>query len=146
MLIARRDAVDGHWEDADLAALLAGKRLAIADPDRDLAGRYGIKALGKAGVAIDPMSKSIAVAESSAGVVTFLAENRADIGIVYATDARQSGFANARPLPDESHPRIAYVVAAVDEPQANPDDFRAFLKSDKARAILLAAGLRAVGP
>jgi molybdate transport system substrate-binding protein len=146
VLIAARDAVEEIWKQSDIAALLAGKRLAIADPDRDLAGRYGLEALRKAGIAIDPASKSIAVAESSAGVVAFLAENRADIGIVYATDAKQSGLRNVKALPEDSYPRITYLVAAVDQPQANPDDFREFLKSADAGAVLREAGLRIAGP
>ena len=142
VLIERGDPERGGDAKGDVAALLAGKRLAIADPDRDVAGRYGLEALRAAGLTIDPFSRSVAVAESSAGVITFLAEGRADVGIVFATDARPEGFAHARMLADNTYPKIEYLIAAVDEPQRPPDDFLAFVRSEDARAILAAAGLR----
>ena len=142
VLIERGDPEGGGDAKGDVAALLAGKRLAIADPDRDVAGRYGLEALRAAGLSIDPFSRSVAVAESSAGVITFLAEGRADVGIVFATDARPEGFVHARMLADNTYPKIEYLIAAVDEPQRPPDDFLAFVRSEDARAILAAAGLR----
>lgn len=142
VLIAQGDPE--RWADGDggVAAMLAGKRLAIADPDRDLAGRYGLEALRAAGLTIDPLSRSIAVAESSAGVISFLTEKRADIGIVLATDAKEEGFVHPRMLAEGTYPKIEYLMAAVDEPQRPPDDFLEFVKSDEARAIIAAAGLR----
>ena len=142
VLIERGDPEDGEQVNGDVTALLAGKRLAIADPDRDVAGRYGLEALRAAGLNIDPFSRSVAVAESSAGVITFLAEMRADVGIVFATDAKQEGFVHARVLADNTYPKIEYLIAAVDEPQRPPDDFLAFVRSQNARAILATAGLR----
>lgn len=142
VMIERGNAQRPTDAAGDIAVLLAGKRLAIADPDRDPAGRYGLDALRQAGLTIDPFSRSIAVAESSASVITFLAENRADFGIVYATDAKQAGFTHARELPEDSYAKIEYLVAAVDEPQRAPDDFLEFLRSDDARVILARAGLR----
>ena len=43
-------------------------------------------------------NKAVAVAESSAGVVSFLATDKARLGIVYATDAT-AGFKLVVPLP-----------------------------------------------
>jgi molybdenum ABC transporter molybdate-binding protein len=142
VLIAQGDPERWTAADGAVAALLAGKRLAIADPDRDLAGRYAIAALRAAGLTIDPLSRSIAVAESSAGVITLLAEKRADVGIVFATDAREEGFVHPRMLADNTYPKIDYLIAAVDEPQRTPDDFLAFVRSEEARAILATAGLQ----
>jgi ABC-type molybdate transport system substrate-binding protein len=70
--------------DDAVAAFVAGGRLAIGNPDRDPAGRYRLEALRQAGLAIDALARSIALAESCAGVISFLGERRADIGIVYA--------------------------------------------------------------
>jgi ABC-type molybdate transport system substrate-binding protein len=53
----------------DVKALVAGKRLAIANPDHDVAGSYGLKTLRAAGVEIDPAGKGVMVAESAAGVL-----------------------------------------------------------------------------
>ena len=61
---------------------------------------------------------------------------------MFATDARPEGFAHARMLADNTYPKIEYLIAAVDEPQRPPDDFLASVRSEDARAILAALGLR----
>ena len=76
---------------ADISKLIAGKRLAIANPDRDAAGAYAVDLLRRIAIGVDDTNKSVAVAESSAGVVSLLATNKARLGIVYATDAA-AGF------------------------------------------------------
>ena len=75
---------------ADISRLIAGKRLAIANPDRDPAGARALELLRKIGIADDD-NRDVAVAESSAGVVNLLATNKARLGIVYSTDAT-AGF------------------------------------------------------
>ena len=57
---------------ADIARLIAGKTVAIANPERDVAGAHAIDLLRKIGVAVDGPDRTIVVAESSAGVVSFL--------------------------------------------------------------------------
>jgi ABC-type molybdate transport system substrate-binding protein len=70
LVLMSRDATNSpDVTSGDLANLVAGKKLAIADPERDPAGRVGIKALGAAGVTVDANSAKISVAESSAGVM-----------------------------------------------------------------------------
>jgi molybdate transport system substrate-binding protein len=128
----------------DLAALLAGKRLALANPDRDPAGRYGLDALRKAGLNLDPGSQSIAVAESSPAVLTYLDENRADFGIVFASDAKRSSAKVLIPLPEDLYPAIEYVAAQTAEPQGDPDEFLDFLASDEMAAVFQSAGLRPI--
>jgi molybdenum ABC transporter molybdate-binding protein len=123
---------------ADLPQSIAGKRLAIANPNRDPAGAHAIDLLRKAGVVVDTTSnKAIAVAESTAGVVNMLATNKAQLGIVYATDAT-AGFPIARPL---DQPPIEYVVAQARDPALDTKPFLAFLKSPPAQATFKAAGL-----
>src|SRR5882724_6867458 len=51
---------------ADLSRLIAGKRLAIANPDRDPAGARAVELLRKIGVVVDDGNKAVAVAESTA--------------------------------------------------------------------------------
>jgi molybdate transport system substrate-binding protein len=126
----------------DVATALAGKKLAIADPERDLAGSYGLAALDKAGIKIDPESDSIAVAENSIGVLRMLVDNKAQVGLVYATDAAQRpAFKVVQPLEPASHPGIAYVAAEAVNAQSDTRPFLQFLKSDEARGTLAAAGL-----
>jgi molybdenum ABC transporter molybdate-binding protein len=114
---------------ADIARLIAGKKLAIADPERDVAGARAVELLRKIGVVVDDSNKSIAVAESSAGVVSMLAANKAQLGIVYATDAT-TGFKLVVPVPGQ--PPIEYVVAKARDPKLDPQSFMTFLTSAEA--------------
>ena len=77
------------------------------------------------------------VAESSAGVVSILATNRARLGIVYATDAAApADFKLTLPLAGLDHPPIEYVVAVANDPKSDPRPFLAFLTSPQAKAIV----------
>jgi molybdenum ABC transporter molybdate-binding protein len=125
---------------ADLPQLIAGKRLAIANPGRDPAGARAVDLLRKAGVAVDDGNRTIAVAESSAGVASMLAIGKAQLGIVYASDATAGGFPLARPL-SADQPPIEYVVAQARDPVSDTKPFLAFLKSPEAQATFKAAGL-----
>jgi molybdate transport system substrate-binding protein len=124
---------------ADISRLIAGKRLAIANPDRDPAGARAVELLRKIGIADDD-NKAVAVAESSAGVVNLLANNKARLGIVYSTDAT-AGFKLLVPLPLRDQPPIEYVVAQARDPQSDTQPFMAFIKSAAAQAAFKSAGL-----
>jgi molybdate transport system substrate-binding protein len=122
---------------ADISRLIAGKRLAIANPERDPAGAGALELLRKIGIADDD-NRAVAVAESSAGVVNLLATNKARLGIVYSTDAT-AGFKLLVPLLDQ--PPIEYVVAQARDPQSDTRPFMAFVKSAAAQAAFKSAGL-----
>jgi molybdate transport system substrate-binding protein len=124
---------------ADISRLIAGKRLAIANPERDPAGARALELLRKIGIADDD-NKAVAVAESSAGVVNLLATNKARLGIVYSTDAT-AGFRLLVPLPLPDQPPIEYVVAQARDPQSDTQPFMAFIKSAAAQAAFKSAGL-----
>jgi molybdate transport system substrate-binding protein len=124
----------------DISRLIAGKRLAIAHPDRDPAGARAVELLRKIGIVVDDGNKAVAVAESSAGVVSFLATNKARLGIVYSTDAT-AGFNLAVALPVLDQPPIEYVVAQARDPQSDTKPFMTFLKSAEAKAAFKSAGL-----
>jgi molybdate transport system substrate-binding protein len=128
---------------ADISKLIAGKRLAIANPDRDAAGAYAVDLLRRIGISVDDANKSVAVAESSAGVVSLLATNKARLGIVYATDAA-AGFKLVVPLPALDRPLIEYVVAQARDPAMDTRPFIAFLRSAEAKATLKSAGLQLI--
>jgi molybdate transport system substrate-binding protein len=128
---------------ADISRLIAGKTLAIANPERDLAGAHAVELLCRIGVPVDDHNKSVVVAESSAGVVSFLATNKARLGIVYATDA-VAGFRLVVPLPALDLPAIEYVVAKARYPEVEPQPFITFLQSAEAKATFKSAGLAPV--
>jgi molybdenum ABC transporter molybdate-binding protein len=125
---------------ADISSLIAGKRLAIANPDRDVAGAHALDLLRKIGIIVGDDNKTVAVAESSAGVVSLLSTNKAQLGIVYATDAT-SGFKLVVPLPALEQPPIEYVVARARDPELDTQPFLAFLKSAEAKVSFKSAGL-----
>jgi molybdenum ABC transporter molybdate-binding protein len=133
-------APSGEAATADLTKLIAGKRLAIANPERDVAGARAVELLRAIGVAVDDSNKSVAVAESSPGVVSLLTTNKAQLGIVYATDAT-TGFKLAVPLATSGQPPIDYVVATARDPALDPQPFMTFLKSAEAKATFKSAGL-----
>jgi molybdenum ABC transporter molybdate-binding protein len=124
----------------DISRLIAGKRLAIANPDRDPAGARAVELLRMIGMVADDGNKAVTVAESTAGVVSLLATNKAWLGIVYSTDAT-AGFKLAVALPMLEQPPIEYVVAQARDPQSDTQPFMTFLKSVEAKAAFKSAGL-----
>jgi molybdenum ABC transporter molybdate-binding protein len=124
---------------ADISRLIAGKQLAIANPDRDPAGARALELLRRIGIAVDD-NKAVAVAESSAGVVSLIASDKTRLGIVYSTDAT-AGFKLVVPLPLLDQPPIEYVVAQARDPQSDTRPFMTFVKSAAAKAAFKAAGL-----
>jgi molybdenum ABC transporter molybdate-binding protein len=129
---------------ADIGRLIAGKTLAIANPERDLAGARAVDLLRRIGITVDDGHKTVAVAESSAGVVSLLMTNKARLGIVYATDAT-TGFGLVVPLPALDQPPIDYVVAQARDPVMDTKPFMTFLKSPEAKATFKSAGLAPIG-
>jgi molybdate transport system substrate-binding protein len=135
---------DASANPGGIPAILAGKRLAIANPDRDVAGSYGLQALRAAGAQVDPASKSVLVAENAAGVLRFLADGNADVGVVYASDAAVHPRVKVLATVDAaSHPPIAYVAAeaANADGQSDSEGFLDFLATPDAKAAIAAAGL-----
>jgi molybdate transport system substrate-binding protein len=132
----------GSANATDIRAMVAGKRLAIANPGRDVAGSYGVMALRAAGV--DPAGKGVMVAESAAGVLQFLADGNADVGVVYASDAAANpGFKVLARFDTASHPPIVYVAAqaAHADDDSDSDGFLDFLTTPEGKAAIVAAGL-----
>jgi molybdenum ABC transporter molybdate-binding protein len=134
------DAAPAAGTLADLGKLISGKRFAIANPNRDVAGARAAELLRKLGIVVDDSSKNVAVAESAAGVVSLLMTGKAQLGIVYASDAI-AGFKLVVPLPV---PPVDYVVAQARDPALDTQPFMAFLNSAEAKATFKAAGLQTI--
>lgn len=125
----------------DLAAVLGGERLAIADVASVPAGKYAkfaLKSLGAwAGVA-----GKLAQTENVRAAMALVSRGEAPLGIVYLTDAAaDSGVRIVATFPEDSHPPILYPVALTSKTnKPSAADFLEFLKAKAARRIFEAQG------
>jgi len=127
-----------------IARALGTGRLAIADPDAVPAGKYAKAALTALGVWTGVAAK-VAPAENVRAAMALVERGAAQLGIVYATDARASKAVRiVGTFPAASHPPIRYPVALL-KASRNRDAaaFRAFLLSKQGRAIFARHGFSA---
>jgi len=118
----------------DLAKVLGGGRLAIANVDAVPAGKYGKAALEKL-AAWDGVKDKVAQAENVRAALLLVSRGEAPLGIVYATDAAADPKVRiVGEFPADSHPPIIY-PAALTRDSKSPDAraFFEFLKSSRAR-------------
>jgi len=127
----------------DLAALLGGKRLAMANPDGVPAGRYAKAALASLG-AWAGIERSIAAMSDVRGALVMVARGEAALGIVYRTDALVSKDVRiVDTFPAGSHPPIVYPMANIrrmSPPAAF--DFADYVASAPALAVFRRFGFR----
>ena len=121
------------------------RRIAMGDPAAVPAGVYGRQWLENIRLWSAVASKVIPL-PSSPGVVAAVAEGRADVGIVYMSDARtRRGIVVAHHVGVSDAPRIVYPAAAVVGGRVTmAREFLAFLRSDAARRVFEAAGFQPV--
>jgi molybdate transport system substrate-binding protein len=118
----------------DLAQLLNGGKLAMADTSAVPAGKYGKAALEKLGV-WDQVSGQIAQAENVRAALALVARGEAPLGIVYQTDAAaEPAVKIVATFPADTHPPIIYPIALV-AGSTNPDAaaYLAYLEGAKAK-------------
>ncbi len=109
----------------DLAAALAGGRLAMGNVDAVPAGKYGKAALEMLG-AWAGVRDRVAQADSVRAALLLVSRGEAPLGIVYATDAAADPAARiVGTFPEGSHPPIVYPVAITKD--ASHPDAAAFL-------------------
>ena len=136
VLIAPRDskAAIELKQGADVANVLAGGRLAMANVEAVPAGKYGKAALEKLG-AWGGVKDRIAQAENVRAALLLVSRGEAPLGIVYATDAAADPNVKIiAEFPADSHPPIIYPAAVLKS--ARSGDAAAFfdyLKTAKAR-------------
>ncbi len=149
VLIAPADS-DVHVEIKsrfDLATLLKGGRLAMADTDSVPAGKYGKAALEKLGV-WNTVQSAVAPAESVRAALLFVSRREAPLGIVYATDAAADPRVKiVGVFLEETHPPIVY-PAALTTDSKNPNAARLldFLSSPAAKPIFEKEGFTVLLP
>ena len=117
----------------DLARLLGGGRLAVADPDSVPAGIYAHAALEKLGV-WNSVAPKLARAENVRSALEYVARGAAPLGIVYRTDALvEKNVRVVGVFPADSHPPIVYPVALTRGASPAAARYLAFITSAEAR-------------
>ena len=148
VLIAPRDkatAIDIR-PGFDLAKVVGGGRLAVANVDSVPAGRYAKAALEKLGLWAG-VSGRLAQAENVRAALLLVSRGEAPAGIVYQTDAASDkGVTIIGTFPENTHPPIVYPIALT-AGATHPDAavFLAYIKSGKARQLFEAQGFTVLG-
>ena len=127
--------------ELDLAALLGGGRLAVADTEAVPAGRYARAALEALGL-WDGIADRLAPAENVRAALALVSRGEAPLGIVYATDDVADATVEAIGVfPAETYPTIIY-SAAILAGNANPcsEAFLEYLRSSAAACIFQTQG------
>ncbi|HVZ04430.1 molybdate ABC transporter substrate-binding protein [Hyphomicrobium sp.] len=126
----------------DLAKVLGGGRLAMANVKSVPAGKYGSAALKKLGV-WDSVQSKIAQAENVRAALALVAQGEAPFGIVYETDAAAEPKVKiVGVFPEDTHPPIIYpiaVLAASKTPRA-AEAFIDYLKTPDGQAAFTKQG------
>ncbi len=119
-----------------LAKLLDGGRLAVADPDSVPAGKYARAALQKLGMwaSLEPR---LARGDNVRAALNFVARGETPLGIVYLTDAyAEKKVKVVAQFSADTHPPIIYPAAlTAGARHTAAAAFLAFLKSKAARAV-----------
>ncbi|HEY0421048.1 MAG TPA: molybdate ABC transporter substrate-binding protein [Acetobacteraceae bacterium] len=140
-------APDGVHSFDDLAGPRV-KTVALGDPASVPAGDYGRQVLTALHL-WDRVQPKLVLAKDVRQVLAYVATGNADAGIVYATDARESGRVRiAAAAPPGTHAPVIYPIAVV-KASHNPAAARAFaayLGGPAARTIFEAHGFTAATP
>jgi molybdate transport system substrate-binding protein len=119
----------------DLARLLAGGRLSVADPDSVPAGIYAREALQKLG-AWDGVAPKMVRAENVRAALEYVARGDAPLGIVYRSDALvEKRVRIVGVFPADSHSPIVYPVALTRRGGTEATRYLAFITSPAARPL-----------
>lgn len=131
----------------DLAGLLAGGKLAMANVDSVPAGKYGKAALETLGM-WDSVSASVAQAENVRAAMALVSTGEAAAGIVYATDAAAEPKVKVlATFPADSHPAIIYPVAILAAAKSGAaGDFLRYMQTDSARKVFEGQGFSVLTP
>jgi molybdate transport system substrate-binding protein len=129
---------------SDVSKLLAGGWLAMGDPAHVPAGSYAKESLGKLGW-WPKLQGHLALAANVRAALLLVERGEANLGVVYATDARITNKVKVVGVfPAESHRPIVYPVALV-KGQATPaaQSYLKFLRGPQAKAIFASYGFEA---
>jgi molybdate transport system substrate-binding protein len=128
----------------DLAKVLGGGRLAMANVDTVPAGKYGKAALEKLGV-WGSVADKVAQTENVRAALLLVSRAEAPAGIVYQTDA--AADPNVKIIgsfPENTHPPIIYPVALTTKAGPDAAAFLAHIRGAKARPLFEAQGFTVI--
>ena len=131
----------------DLAGLLGGGKLAMANVQSVPAGKYGKAALEALGV-WSSVEHEVAQAENVRAALALVSTGEAPLGIVYKTDAAADPNVKVIGIfPDGTHPPIIYPVAQTAySKDAEALAFLKCLQTAKAKELLEAQGFTVLTP
>lgn len=129
----------------DLAGVLKGGRLALADPASVPAGKYAKTALTALGVWAS-VEQKLAPAENVRVALAYVARGEAPLGIVYTTDAlAEPKVKIIGTFPDNTHAPIVYPAALTKDAKPEAKAFLSFLQGPQAQAIFVKYGFEVAG-
>lgn len=138
VLIVPADSRSPPSDFADLANA-RHRRVAVGEPRSVPAGQYAVQALRSIGVA-DALKRRLVYGANVRQVLDYVERGEVDAGIVYATDAKESG-AKVRVIDradPRTHDRIEYPAVFITDSRRREaaEAFLDYLAGEKARAIL----------
>jgi len=126
-------------KDAFLAALGDG-RIATGDPASVPAGKYAKAAFETLGL-WTALEARCAFADTVRSALLFVSRGEAQLGVVYATDARAEPRVKiVASFPAQSHPAIVYPAAATAVASTKARAFLEFLRGPQAKSVFLRHG------
>jgi molybdate transport system substrate-binding protein len=130
----------------DLAKVLGGGRLAMANVDAVPAGKYSKAALEKLGV-WSAVADKAAQTENVRAALLLVSRGEAAAGIVYQSDAvSDSNVRIIGAFPENTHPPIIYPIALTNNATPDAVSFLDFIKSAKARPAFEQQGFTVLAP
>ncbi len=148
VLIAPKDSTAkvSLAKGVDLAAALAGGRLAMGNVEAVPAGKYGKAALESLG-AWEGVKDKVAQADNVRAALLLVSRGEAPLGIVYATDAVSDPSVKViAQFPADSHPPIVYPIARTKDSQsAAASEFIGYLRSPAAKPFFEEQGFTVIG-
>jgi len=145
LIAPRASTAPGSFEDLSAPAI---KLIALGDPASVPAGDYGRQVLESLNLWTSAQPKLV-LAKDVRQVLTYVETGNAEAGIVYATDASESGNVRvASTAPEGSHSPVIYpaAVIAASRNQTAARAFVEFLAGSRAREVFTRYGFTMVTP
>lgn len=125
-----------------LRGALGEGKLAIGNPEQVPVGRYSRYALISLGV-WNTIGDRLLTLENSRAVIAAIAEGTAPLGVVFESDAVLDKRVRIVDMfPPDSHPTIAFAVAATPDAQPTSSRYMEYLRSNDSRSVFERFGLR----